>query len=193
MVKIYTVADPPIPIEPNIKKESINKISVSHAWVRNNVNYKQKYELPVADQPDLELLLYVIKEFDDASANNRLNLSTANIKFQKFREVLADVPREEWDEVLNDHGAARNDADWTDCRTAFIARFVSNDGCRTRFAVNQTHLTNDSIWTRRTDQLAFLKDAGFPADDQTEIREVVAFLDQNRVSFRLADVKILGE
>jgi hypothetical protein len=87
----------PILYEPKIAQKDIKKVTLSHVIGRNKVK-KEVYEATSADP---ELILHVIHEFEDVSAENSLNLNTIALKFSKFHECLSD--QADWDRVCTRH------------------------------------------------------------------------------------------
>ena len=127
----HTIDNPPIPIIPTLSEEEITRVTVNHRYNAgtndNRDMARVTSELPVADRPNVELIIHVINEFIDATDDNRLHLDTGASKFAKFREVLKGTPRNRWDAELAGNAGRTND-DFTARLAGFVARFVGPEG-----------------------------------------------------------------
>ena len=82
--------DAPITLKPKLDFEALPKTTLSHSV--NNV--KKKAEIVRAEILDCELVLRTIQEFEDIATSTRFDLSTAPLKFEKFRECLGGTVRD---------------------------------------------------------------------------------------------------
>jgi hypothetical protein len=86
---------------------------------------KRKVSVPIMDDPeDKEGILRCYDEFLDASAYNRLRLTVPQ-KFTKFRELLQDPFRAEYDTAMN--GMPETEAGFQATITAFLAKYFDDD------------------------------------------------------------------
>lgn len=111
----------PITFKPKISETDYEKVTLI-----NKVNdLKKKKEIPVINSDDVELMLFVISEFKDASQATRLNLSTGPLKFEKFRECLTGAMRADWDEARE--GKPETNAGFDLALTDFIGKTIDED------------------------------------------------------------------
>ena len=84
----HAVDNPPIPMVPTYTEDEIEKVIVTNRYNAgtdaNPDMAKVTLQLPAADRTNVELVIYVINEFVDAVADERLHLNTGAMKFAKF-------------------------------------------------------------------------------------------------------------
>ena len=102
-------------------KEDVEKVTL----VNMIGDLKKKAEIHQAHVLDPELIIRVIDEFHDIMEPTRLNLSTGPLKFEKFRECLTGIVRDEWD--LAREGQPLTNAGFRDTIAEFIATFLDED------------------------------------------------------------------
>ena len=132
MTSYFNAQNPPIPIIPVICENQIQTATLSHSWTETvntkDIDKKAKFELPIYHVNDIELILHSIHEFIDISSNNRLHLSTSEVRFMKFRECLHGTPCDHWDSVLEDRTANGDTntsiTNFTDAIANLIARYL---------------------------------------------------------------------
>ena len=84
-----------IPLIPKIKEEERHEVTLT----RMVGGDKRKHKVPLVMTEDVESLLRLVRDFMDATAQERLSLTTGPLKFSFFRQCLADNVRDEWDVV----------------------------------------------------------------------------------------------
>ena len=102
-LSVLTLKEGILPLVSSFNTEDVRTVKVEHSWTPANQEAQHaKMYLPVCDDPsNKELFLYVIDQFIDASDNDRLHLSTGNVRYSKFRSVLGGDLRLKWQELSN--------------------------------------------------------------------------------------------
>ncbi|KAG7360642.1 hypothetical protein IV203_035741 [Nitzschia inconspicua] len=100
--------EPIIPIIPIIqeKTEKINNGAGrdyrDYIELTRYVNHeKRKERIIPLDSDDKESVLRLMKDFDDVTANSRLHLNTAPLRFQYFARCLIGAKRDDWQAVID--------------------------------------------------------------------------------------------
>ena len=126
----------PIPIQTNVPTADIQTVKL----VRSVANAggqleKRQATLPfLCDERDPELVLRLVRDFEQVYPAGRLNLTTGVLRFEFFRQCLGGVARDNWDSDADGRGNAL--ADFVACRASFILRYMTD----TDLADQQTYL-----------------------------------------------------
>ena len=171
-----------IPIEPEITDEDREYVNL-----RRTVNLpggagteKRSSRLPyLTDGDDIESVLRLIDEFEDACDATRLDLSTGTLRKNYFRQCLGDTARNDWDT----HAAAVGNtvANSRTARDNFIEEYVlpTDLADQIRYMTAYTKPMNVSV-SKLFSRYRFLNQlmtwmpgaAGFPFDDQ-RLKEIL--------------------
>ena len=85
----------PIPLKPKLKEEDYRMVTLTNMVG----NHKRKAELPKITTRDVELITKAVLDFEDIARPSRLNLNTAALLFDKFREVTQGTFRTKFDQL----------------------------------------------------------------------------------------------
>lgn len=109
-VQALALGDPLIPLVSEIDPESEVTVIVAHTVNTGTaavpVMEKRKIELLKLDDSnvdEVEYILRVILEFQDAAGPQRFNLTNGPALYSTFRQVLSGVPRDDWDIIAANH------------------------------------------------------------------------------------------
>ena len=110
----------PISLRPDLKEEDYKLVTIQHGVG----NQKRKAEIPSINRNDAELICKATLEFEDAARPSRLNLTTAALLYDKFREVTKGAFRTKFDELRNAHPP--NVAGFHQAKDAFILHYLKD-------------------------------------------------------------------
>ena len=111
-----TLSEPILPLKCSFDPTMLVTTKVENTWTdANNVSKTYKVYLPVASDPSQkELFIYVIDQFVDAMADERLHLNNIETRYNKFRQVVDGTLRIDWQAISDERDAKTDDTFWRD-------------------------------------------------------------------------------
>ena len=116
----------PLVLQPRLNLSTHPKKEISTYVQVDGQREKRKEEFKLCNCEDPELILTTVDEFYDACEENRLNLTTAVLRFTKFRQCTSDHLRQVWDVTAEDFNPDGELEEFDGCIDAFIARYVKD-------------------------------------------------------------------
>ena len=127
-----------IPLTPLCKPVETATVTVSNlvniGTIGDPCYDKRQAEIPRADPTNIETILRMVLEFDNACHVGRLAITNGPIKFARFRDCLQGTMRDKWDQIKAQQA--------TETLTTF-------DNSFTRFTRTVRRLTTYELTTRR--------------------------------------------
>ena len=122
--------NPIIPIKPNVMDEDRSYVTLKRtvtlaapAGGGAAGTEKRDARLPyLTDGEDVESVLRLVDEFQDAARASRLDLNTGTLLKSFFRQCLGDTAREDWDRITT--GVGETVANFRTARDDFIAEYI---------------------------------------------------------------------
>lgn len=116
---------PIIPLISEVDMDIVPTTSLKRTVAGAGVQEKRSVEVPtLSDSVAPELVLRIIKEFQQVYSANRLNLgNNGSLKFDFFRQILGGPARDKWDTEATAIGGITN-AHFNQCIQNFIFRYI---------------------------------------------------------------------
>lgn len=111
----------PITIKSKLDFDKAEKITLA----RTVNGVKKKVSIHEVNKMEPELVLRVIDDFDDLSQESRFDLSTGVLRFEKFRECLSSIARDDWDNAKR--GKPETEDGFMSARAEFIASMLDEE------------------------------------------------------------------